>query len=226
MFSAHHAIARPPPPPKHDYNCEVRGHPWQPVFQDLKGVALVVQVLPHSYVEAVACHGRESACADNVGVASESASASAAYIHQITDDYNAFPAPLHYDNLVRVFADSLNEKLEPFVIPEDCKRPPIAVLSTEDFETKGKSKDTVTVVVRLMIVDSIKPKVAVLSTGYFRPDEAHSDFSSQILMGHLTAIPLDLPDSEIGARVEAFAKQFRISTHENLEVDIGSNRQK
>jgi hypothetical protein len=80
----------------------------------------------------------------------------------------------------------------------------------------------VTVVVRLMIMDSIVPKVAVLSTGYYRSDEAHSDFSSQVLMGHLTAIPLDLPDDQIAARVAAFAKQVPISTREGLIVDVKS----
>jgi len=80
-------------------------------------VGLFVVVLPNRFMEAFECHGHENQCADNRGNTTDHPAERALYRHTIIDDYNIYPPSLHYDNLVRVFSDAIDAKIQPFVEP-------------------------------------------------------------------------------------------------------------
>jgi hypothetical protein len=208
------ATAPPAHPAAPDLKCQVRGHPWDPVFQDMKGVALYVEVVPVKYSQAVECHGREESCAEKYAGKGPSHHRDE-LIRQLKADYSAFPAPLHYDNLVKEFTDGITSKILPYVTPQNCTRPPVAVYSISDLQPSAdeKHRDILTVAVKLHIIDSM----AVMNVNLYRPDQAHSDFASQVQMEQVGAIPSGLPEEQLAAWVKGFANSFRVDTRETVK---------
>jgi hypothetical protein len=190
------------------------GIPNNRILDDLQAVNLYVIGYPSDYNEALKCHGREEECLDNRGVKKSSAGW-AQEKQYLIDIYQDYPAPLHPDSLVRIFSDTLNDRLMPFVVRgPDCKIPEIKMLIDAPYKEQMKAVDgnlaTLTVALHINIVNTSKPHIAVLTTNYYRPDPAHTDFFSQVNMGHSIAIPLDLPDDQIERQIKRFARSFEV----------------
>lgn len=186
--------------------------PYQHIYRDLRGVSLYVHVSPGKYQSAVDCHNRERECLEKNGALKFRPELAPQELKYITDNYRTYPAPLHRDNLVRVFGDRIRQKLMPYVLPdENCKVPDLSVVrSSSEINTAARTPDVLTVGVGLTIVDTTKPTIAVLTYGTYRSDTTQANLWPIWLTGESTAIPLDLPEDQITDLIVEFARHFEI----------------
>jgi hypothetical protein len=185
--------------------------PSNPIYWDLKQVNLVVRVIPNKYETALTCHGIEEQCTNNLVHYSEQERKD--YLKSLFDRYNTYREPVRRDKLIRVFSDVLKQKLMPLVVPgPDCKPVDPVVLdlhASSDWEAIERDPAALTVSVELNIVDTTAPPIGMLTVFHYRPDNNYMRFGSRT-QWYATAIPLDLPDDQIAARLTEFASHFPV----------------
>lgn len=180
-------------------------HHSQPMYQDLKAVNLYVDI-PPLYKEVLDCHGREEQCVKHASGYGLPEFKQEKYIQNLKQTYETYPKSLHRDALEAVYRDRLKTAFSS-ILPRDnsCQLQEPHVLDDRAVLTVERSANTITLTVRVSIIDNTKPRLAVLSTSYFRPDAGHANYLQSRPFS--TAFPLDLPDSEVSAIVADFANR-------------------
>ncbi|MBE0626452.1 MAG: hypothetical protein IH606_16755 [Burkholderiales bacterium] len=191
--------------------------PKQNIFKNLSGVSLYVDVLPASYLRAEECHNREAECVENTPALKRFPEmyprGQERFIQELVDDYKAFPAPLHRENLIRLFTARIKRKYSSFIAPDNnCQISDVTIIDKKTLNRVAEDKDNVTIIVRLRILQDTKPQIALLTTDIYRGDPQYTDLTSQVLMGDQTAIPLDLPEDRIADLVSRFANGLFVPT--------------
>ena len=166
-----------------------------PLFRDLKRVVFDLEV-PGPYVQAVQWHGKDKECSKT-----ESSPDTCAKYQRY---YNAFPSPLHPDNLTRLLTGKITKTLMPYVDRDETCRLPDLVSGRVHAYEMAENKDTLTIIARLTILDNTQPRIAVLSTNYYRPNPMHVNLKSAVFLNQELVIPLDLPEDTIAARLNDF----------------------
>jgi hypothetical protein len=190
------------------------GHPTEPIFQDLKGINLYVEI-PSNYRDALACQQNRETClihAPGFGApdVEKYKDVHDDYLQNLKRLYAAYPKPLVPDNLTTQFRMRIQNSWAPFIERVDgCTIPQVTVVTRtkagpgsssglEPIRTPG----SLTITVRVNIFDDTKPRIAVLSATRFRPDCGHMHHSDSKPV--IEAIPLDQSDAAIAARIGSF----------------------
>lgn len=188
---------------------EPHGVPDDDMFRDLESVNLYLDI-PQNLQDAVACHGHEMQCAGGYGNAEE-------YARRLVADYDAYPAPLHPDNLTTLFANTLSREILPYVQKgEHCEDPAVHVLAKPSLFTDVYKSHSLTVTVKLTMDNAAnvtpdvhaKPTLAVLSLLLFRPDRPSYDH--QVLLTSVIPLPVALADADINERLAYFIKRANL----------------
>ena len=182
--------------------------PNNPIFRNLKRIALVVVVTPASYQTAFDCHGNEEKCLDENGGLTATPSKRPKVRQEMLDDYTAYPEPLHPDNLVKVFSRRLRQEIPSH--DEHCNAPDIALLDMNHWMKFQQEPDVLTVGVELHIVDFTKPRIAVVSINYYR--SKLDSLTVQNSFSQNTAIPLDIPNDKIASLLSEFVDSIEVRT--------------
>lgn len=212
-------------PAAHDADCSYDlGRPNDSMFTLLKSVTLVFDLTSDKYAHALNCHGQEKVCLDSDGSLQDAPNRRSAELKSLLDTYHQYPGALHPENVIRVFSKMLKQKVMPFAASgSDCAIPnPIVLnLAAEHIHEGGtlraamdsinKTPGMLTYLVRIQIIDTEKPPIAILTTGYYRPDR-NRDVWWEMQATNLTVIPLDLADDEIEKRLEVFANSLQVLT--------------
>lgn len=189
---------------------QIPGTPQRSMFSDLEGVNFHLRIRER-LLKAIDCHGKESECTARVR-------AGVCYQKFLIDSYEAWPRPLQPDNLEKVFIDKVAKSFLPFVKREKgCVPPIVNVLKRksfgDDIRTIATKPKTLTVVVELTFDNqpgsssnhNLKPKAAALSVYLYRPDGDENAYFDR--SNYIAAIPLDISDDDLQARLEYIAKQ-------------------
>jgi len=142
-----------------------RGIPVDPMFKDLTHVALYVQV-PPDYRQAWECHGHENDCA----VDTFSNKPPGTVKDELKKKYKSYPAALHPDELTKTFVTRLRAEVLSLSTPgQACRIPELVILAPDLADKFTGVPGVLTVLVKVDITEG-KPRVAVLSQRFFRPD--------------------------------------------------------
>jgi hypothetical protein len=184
-----------------------RGVPVDPLFKDLTHVALYVQV-PADYRHAWECHGSEDACA----VDTFSSNPPGVLKDELKAKYKSYPVSLHPDELTKTFATRLRAEVLSLSTPgQGCRIPELVILADDLADKFTGVPGVLTVLVKLDIT-AAKPRVAVLSQRFFRPDVAVSPVSAAA-KEKTAAITIDGFAGSTSAAVQKFAEQLKVEAH-------------
>lgn len=189
--------------------------PSNPIYRGLKKISIYVRVTPASYLKAVECHEHEDRCADEHGnlykLMTPPKGWREIYVQNLKNEYDAFPMTLHPQTLSALLASSIKEKLAGFVTAADgCQAPNFTVLDEKSFHSfeaadeHGQSdKDTLTIVVQIRMIENSNPRIALLTTNFYRPC---AGLRSQLIEND--AIILSLDTSDLQEVVKKWADNF------------------
>lgn len=217
-------------PAAHDADCAYDlGRPNDSMFVYLKSVTLVFDLTPSKYVYALNCHGQEKVCLDSDGSVKDAPERRSEELKSLLDAYHQYPIALHPQNVIGVFSKMLKRKVMPFAASgPHCAIPdPIVLnLAGEHIDEGGTLRDAMksinntpgmlTYAVRVWILDTATPHIAILTSGYYRPDRNRGVWW-EMRATNSTAIPLDLADDEIEKRLETFANSLQIWTNKEAQ---------
>lgn len=180
-----------------------KSRPYLKKYRDLAAVTLFVYV-PGLYTDAQKCLGHEEACINESSVSEDKRGEA---LNTLMMRNIAYRAPVHLDNLVKIFSDMLRQRLMPYVLPDqNCKAADLIVFTNaRDVMPYEITPNVLTVRVDLTIMDDTKPPIAVLTLGTHRLDPTQKNLWDSIT-GESAAIPLDLTDEQIAARLKHFAQ--------------------
>lgn len=181
-----------------------RGIPADPMFQDLTHVALFVQV-PPDYRKAWECHGHEGECA----VEGFSSSPPGALKDELKKRYRSYPPALHPDELTKTFVTRLRAEVLSLSTPgQGCRIPELVILAPDLADKFTGVPGVLTVLVKLDITEA-KPRVAILTQRFFRPDVPRSPVA-EASREKTTAITIDGFSGSTSAAVQKFAESLEI----------------
>jgi hypothetical protein len=182
-----------------DITCPL-GHPLQPFFQGIKHVYIYVDV-PPTYREAIECHGHEQECVLNAPGLNSSHFDRDRYIKDLRARFDAYPEALSPNTLTSLISDRAIFAYSS-ILPHDAKCQVVAPISLSRQSTAKADipSDTLTITVRVEIVEKPGTRIAALAISLFRPDCGHSTYSES--EPFITAIPLDSSNDEIAAALK------------------------
>lgn len=184
-------------------------------FQDIKTIALYVDVRPNAYKIAVDCHGREEECADENGGLSLYPERRKEFIEDLKSTYDLLPKPLHEKNLQGFLTDAIKTKFGPYLLEnEDGTTNDIVIIQNTGSEDYNTTLNTLVVMADLTIFDDIEPPVAVLDLEFVRPEHDYANFWQQYTLQRSTAIYLDMTDQEISKQLDALMNFHILSLDE------------
>jgi hypothetical protein len=181
-----------------------KSRPYHPMYRDLTGLTLFVYV-PFLFTGSEKCLGREEECISESRFGSEGDRKKA--LNDLLLRTKAYRPPIHLDNLVKMFSDVLRQELMPYVLPDqNCKAADLVVVTNaRDVKPYEFAPNVLTVRVELTIMHDTEPPIAVLTVGTHRLDPTQRNLWDSIT-GESTAIPLDLTNEQISARIKYFAQ--------------------
>lgn len=173
--------------------------PLNPIYRGLKNVSIYVRVTPVSYLKAIECHEHEDQCANEHGaiyrLMKPPEGWREGYVKSLKSEYDAFPKILYPQTLSGLLAKIIKGKLAGYVTTEGCQPPNFAVLDEKSFhafeaiDEQGQSdKDTLTIVVQIRMVENFNPRIALLSTNFYRPS---AGLRSQLIENDALILPLE-----------------------------------
>ncbi|MDI1227715.1 MAG: hypothetical protein PSY14_08525 [bacterium] len=129
-----------------------------------------------------------------------------AYIHNkellAKTDY---PNELEPEKLASLYVPQIEKMLFGIVArDEKCNVPTIKVVPPTSIFEMVSTPNTLTINVRVDIIEDLKPKIAVVTTSYYRPEHAQGDYGIVSLASNVTAFPLTLSPKEFEARLHQF----------------------
>lgn len=178
--------------------------PRRALMTGLKTIALYVS-LPSTYQQAFDCHGREAQCLDK----SLDVTAQAQERKRLVENYEALPSPLRPDNLINLFKTRIEKTVMPVVEPDEtCSTPEVRILDGKKTQYLfDQTADALTIDVSLYVFEAAKPRIAVLTTHYYRMGHAERQISIPVV-----AIHLDLPEVAIAEMLTNYIEKRSVTT--------------
>lgn len=120
------------------------------------------------------------------------------------------PPPLRPSSLTKAFRDKITKTLMPYAARgANCEVLSPVIVSPEIKSQLEKDPDTLIIIIKLSIIKTAEPNIAVLTTDYFRAGLAFTRLAgSMAYLDFSTAIPLNLTEAEINEKLSQFLDQW------------------
>jgi hypothetical protein len=192
--------------------------PRRAIFHGLQRVFLYVDIKPTFYDYAVQCHGHETDCIGESAKKFETSQDHEKHIRDLVNEYNNYPAPLHRDNLTKVFSESIKENIFPWLKPgpgPNCETPGIQVLDSKSvWVAKNYDATSLLIWVKLYVLDYTQsqqqPRLATLRYSLYRPGLSEKDALAESGSDRSTAFAVDLPEDKMAAIIHNIATPFSV----------------
>jgi len=136
---------------------------------------------------------------------------------ELIAEYNAYPAALRPEALVKDFSKLLTDNTLPWLKIDQSGTSPLSVVDGQPSSSETDLPDVLTAIVRVTMAGEFKPEILILSAHLYRP--GYSDCSPQSCNDGAIAIPINSSSSEVTARVNYFEQHAAIGKAPPLKQD-------